>query len=341
MEWLTPYLPDVWIFIIAFFLLYYAVTDGCDLGVGILSMLTRDETERGLMMATLESTWHTNHTWLIILGGMLFGAFPLFYGLVLSALYAPILLMLLGFAFRGIALDFRAHSEHKTLWSTTFGVFSAITAVAQGFALGGLIGGLEIHKGQIADIWGWATPFTALVTAGLLFGYTMLGANYLIMKTVGELQRRSYRYSLIASFFTLAISVATYIWTVYRYPFVMNKWTALPDNPAILVLPALAVLSFAMYYASVWRRRELAPLLWNAAVVLFSFAGLSVSMYPHMIPSVMVRPVTIHEAAASTGTLVFMLVVSAIVIPIILIYTTYEFWVFRGKVTRDYGEDLE
>jgi cytochrome d ubiquinol oxidase subunit II len=339
MQALQPYLPDIWIFLIAFFLLYYAITDGSDLGAGIISFFSQDENERGLMMATVENTWHANQTWLVILGGMLFGAFPLFYGLVLSSLYIPILLMLFGLAMRGIAFEFRGHSEQKHRWGIAFSLGSLITTLAQGFALGGLLEGLEIKNGVfVGSVFDWISPFSLMVTVGVLFGYVMLGANYLIMKTLGELQEKSYRYSWLSSTVTLLISTATYAWSLKRFPFMADKWSNLSEHTWISALSILTVISFGMFFRSIWKRREVAPIFWNAAIIIFSFACLSVSLYPYMIPHVISPTVTIADAAASPKTLSFMLVVSGILLPIILTYTTYEFWVFRGKATRSYGE---
>ncbi len=336
MQAIQPHLPDIWLFLIAFFLLYYAVTDGSDLGVGIISLFASDETERGMLMAAIEKTWHANQTWLVILGGMMFGAFPLFYGVVLSTLYIPIVLMLFGFGMRGAAFEFRAHSESKRKWGLVFGFGSLFAALAQGFALGGLLGGLDIKGGAFSgNVWAWATPFTAFVTIGVICGYVMLGSNYLIMKTLGKMQDRSYRRAWISSCLTLFIAVATYAWCLEKYPFMSEKWEAFPDDELIAVFPALAVCAFLMLFRSLRKRHEAAPIFWNAAIIIFSFAGLSIGMHPYMIPHVISEAVTTNAAAASPMTLSFMLVVALILIPILLLYTSYEYWVFRGKTMKD------
>jgi cytochrome bd ubiquinol oxidase subunit II len=339
MESLGVYLPEIWLTIIGLFVLYYAVTDGSDLGVGILSFLARDDRERGLMMASVKSIWHGNQTWLVLLGGMVFGAFPFFYGVVVASLYIPILIMLFGLIFRAVSLEFRGHSERKELWGLFFGIGSLATTLAQGVALGGLLGGLDIDQGKfIGSSWGWLNPYSIVVAAGVLAGYTMLGANYLILKTEGELQRKCYRYSFLASTVTLAIAAVVHLWTNARHAFMLEKWFHLPDVFLVLLFPLLALVAFGMFYYSLWKRYELAPLVWNAAVVLFSFVGLSIGFYPYMIPSVVAVPVTIAAAAASPSTLRFMLVVTLVLLPIILTYTAFEHKVFHGKVTDDYGE---
>ena len=341
MEQWGPFLADIWLFLIGFFLLYYAVTDGADLGVGMLSLF-RDDERRGFMMSTLHATWHGNQTWLVLLGGMMFGAFPVFYSLVLSSLYIPMAVMLIGLIFRGVAFEFRENSSHKVGWGLSFGLGSLVVTLAQGFALGGLLGGLDVQNGEfVGGIWDWFSPFSILVTAGVVAGYVMLGANYLIMKTVGEFQDRSFRLARSASIATLLVAVAVHVWTVARYPYIAQKWTSYPDLRYVAPFPILTVLAVVMYFRALQKRREVAPLLWNAAIILFSFIGLSTEMYPSMIPHVISPGVTVTHAAASPPTLVFMLIVTAFLIPVILMYTTYEFWVFRGKTkhTSIYGEE--
>ena len=188
-------LADVWLVIIGFFLLCYAVTDGFTLGVGILALFTGDEGHHQQMMESLTYIWHTNQTWLVIVGGVLFGAFPLFYSVLFSALYIPAILMLVGLILRGIALDFSEHSKSKRFWNFNFGVGSLIATLAQGFALGGLLSGITVSDGRFAGgVWDWATPFSFFLTLGVVAGYMMLGANYLILKTEGNLKNKVFVY---------------------------------------------------------------------------------------------------------------------------------------------------
>jgi cytochrome d ubiquinol oxidase subunit II len=330
-------LPDVWLLIIGFLLLYYAITDGFDLGVGIISLLPGQAKDRGLMMDSLGAIWHINQTWLVVLGGMLFGAFPLFYSLLFSALYLPSMVMLIGFVFRGIAFDFREHSQRKRFWEMNFGIGSLLVTLAQGFALGGLLSGLETSKGQFTGtIWDWLNPFSALVTLGVLLGYIMLGANYLILKTGGELHQRSFRLSKISSVLTLIVSILVYIGLILNYPHTAQKWSTFPDLYYMALFPLLAAIACILFFRSLWKGYDRAPLFWNAALVLFSFIGVSVSLYPQMIPHV-VSPISVAEAAASPKTLIFMLVVMAILIPLIIFYTTYTYRIFSGKIKESGG----
>ena len=178
---LEPYLPDLWIGIIAFFLLYYAAVDGVVLGMGMLTLFNPDDDERDVMIGSLLSTWHSNQTWLVIVGGMMFGAFPLFYGLLLSALYIPVFGMLFGFIIRGVALDYWAEASRKRPWEVAFGLGSLFTSVAQGFTLGGLLGGIHVEHNRFAGgMMDWATPFGLFVTVGVILGYVMLAANFIV-----------------------------------------------------------------------------------------------------------------------------------------------------------------
>ncbi len=330
MGWLETHVAEIWFLIIGFFVLYYAVADGFDLGVGVISLFTKDERERGVMMAGLQSIWQENQTWLVLLGGMLFGAFPLFYSIALSALYVPMVLILFGLIFRGIAFEFRDQSERPFLWSLSFGLGSLLTALAQGFTLGAIFYGLPLEGHRFTGtVWSWLHPYSALFALGVVSGYTMLGANYLILKTTGEVRRRGIRYSSIASLLTLLISGAVYLWTILRHPYMAQKWLAMPGLFNVAVFPVLALLAFILYFRSLRTGPDFAPFAWNVVFVFCAFIGLSVGFYPYIIPNM----VTIQTAAvSSTKTLIFMLVVMVIMLPVILGYIGYKHWLLRGKV---------
>ncbi len=335
-------LANLWIGIIAFFLLSYAISDGADLGLGILSLLYRSERERSIMIGSIESTWHTNQTWLVIVGGMVFGAFPLFYAVVFSALYIPIMAMLFALIIRGVALDYHAHARRKPVAGWLFAVGSLLVAVTQGFAVGGLLGGIHVEAGRFAgSIWDWLTPFSLLVTAGVIFGDIMLGSSFLILKAEGRLQALGYRYAWISAAFLLPISCGVYLWMFVKYPHMIDKWTRTPDVYWVAAGPALAGISGVLYAFSLWKRYETLPFFFNAAVILFSFTGISLALYPYMIPNVITSSVQIIHSAASLSTLIFMTVVMGVIIPLILIYNAYnQFWVFRGKIGQ-YIEEIE
>jgi len=342
MEIINAHLPTIWLLLVGFFLLYYALTDGADLGIGMLTLFARDSEEKNEMMQSIHTIWHGNQTWLVILGGMLFGAFPLFYSIVLSALYIPFTLMLFGFIFRGVAFEFHANAgdKGKPVWLASFGIGSLMATLGQGFALGGLLGGIavvaETFAGHPTD---WMNWYSAIATAGVICGYLMLGSGFLIARTTGRLQERSYVAAWLSGVLTIIVSAAVYVATGVLHEEMAAKWTAWP--PSLLYLFSLLTLgSFAMYFRSLHLKKQLAPLVWNWLIIIFSFTGLSIGLYPGMIPSVDSTGLTVQEVAASPTTLRFMLIVMVILLPIILTYTTYSYWIFRGKTTTSgYGEN--
>lgn len=327
----------IWFLLIAFFLIYYVVADGFDLGVGIISLASRDEGERGIMMASLRSFWHDNQTWLVVMAGMLFGAFPVFYGLVLSSLYIPIFVMLFGLIFRGVSFEFRSHSERKRLWGFCFGAGSLIATLGQGFAIGSVFYGLPVRDGRFAgSVFDWFNPFSGLTAAGLLFGYVTLGASFLIIKTRDGIQEKSYA---IAAFSALLMLIAG-AWTVLRlylrHAYMARKLAVSPDRLIMEAFAALVVIAVICLFLSLAKKKANAPFVWSAAIIVLAFAGVSYALYPYMIPGA----VTVHDAAASSPeTLVFMLAVTAVLIPVILGYTGYKYWVFRGKTEK--GSDTD
>jgi cytochrome d ubiquinol oxidase subunit II len=337
MEWLDAHVAEIWFLIIGFFVLYYAIADGLDLGVGMIALFTRDEAKRSIMMASLASIWQDNQTWLLVLGGMLFGAFPLFYSVALSAFYVPITIMLFGLIFRGLAFEFRGHAKNPALWSLSFGLGSLVTATCQGFTLGGIFFGIPMDGHTFTGtIWSWFHPYSILFTLGVISGYIMLGANYLIMKTNGEIQARSMLHSFGAASATLFISLAIYVWTILRHPYIARKWLAMPELVHVAIFPILALVAFGMYMGSLRKRSERAPFVWNAIMVVCSFTGISIGFYPYIIPNM----VTVRSAAVSSPkTLIFMLAVIIILLPLILAYIGFKNRLFRGKVgSGGYGD---
>jgi cytochrome d ubiquinol oxidase subunit II len=338
MDILNANLATIWLFLVGFFLLYYALTDGADLGIGMMTLVVRDREEKEVMMQSIHTIWHGSQTWIVILGGILFGAFPLFYAIVLSALYIPFTLMLFGFIFRGVAFEFYENAKWKPVWLVSFGVGSLMATLGQGFALGGLLGGISVQAdsfaGHPAD---WLTGYSVIAAAGVVCGYLMLGSGFLIARTTGGLHRRSYRTAATAGILTFIVSAAIYGGTSVLHPAMAAKWTSWPPSPLYLFC-FLTLGAFVMYFRSLHRKKHLAPLVWNWLIIIFSFTGLSIGLYPGMIPSVDAAALTVEEVAASPTTLRFMLVVMAVLLPIILTYTTYSYWIFRGKTTPEgYG----
>jgi cytochrome bd ubiquinol oxidase subunit II len=332
---LHVFLVDVWLGLLGLFLALYVVLDGFDLGVGILSLVSRGNERRNLMVASLSSVWDANETWLVVLGGALFGAFPVAYGIVLNALYLPIVTMILALIFRAVAFEFREHSRNRAVWSLAFGLGSLVAAICQGLALGGLIGGIKVANGGFAGgTLDWLSPFSAIVALGVVFGYVLLGATYLIVKTEGHQQERSIRQAWIAAGLMLGAALFISVWTPLRFPFVAAKWFTAPGIYYFALPPLFAAFASAMLARALYRRFEHAPLFWSIGIFLASLFGLAASFYPYIVP----RAVTANDAAADSLTLAFMLVGIGILTPAMLFYNGYQYLVFRGKARAHYGE---
>ncbi|MDR9402466.1 MAG: cytochrome d ubiquinol oxidase subunit II [Halothece sp. Uz-M2-17] len=330
METLAYFLPQVWFVILALFLFLYVTLDGFDLGVGILSITSSNEERRGLLMTSLSNVWDANETWLVLMGGALFGAYPLAYSTILSALYIPIWLMVFGFIFRAVAFEFREHSERKFFWNAAFGLGSLLATVGQGFALGGVLIGINVDESGhfIGGIWDWLSLPSILVTLTLIQGYVLSGSTYLVMKTEGALQQTHYRTAKIAAITTL---IGAVLITITTPIFLEEARSRLFDAPFIYifaVIPILGVFFIWQLLRSLNQQQERAPFIWTILVFLLSFLGLGIIVFPYIIP----RSITVYQAAADPSALVFMLTFIGFLIPIMLAYNIYQYVVFRGKV---------
>lgn len=319
-------LANIWYAIIGLILILYVILDGFDLGVGILTLFTRDEEQRTVMMATLGSVWDANETWLVLLGGALFGAFPTVYAAVLHALYVPVMAMLFGLIFRGVALEFRSLARRKAPWNLVFGGGSLMAATAQGLALGGLLGGLPIEDGRFtAGPWSWLTPYAAVGALGVVAAYVLFGATYLIIKAEGDIQASSFIQAKHAGVFLIFAALAIIPWTSQLYPHIAERWARLPG---FYYLAALLALAFVMLLRALRKRHESSPFFWSILIFLSSVGLMVLSHYPYIIPAA----VTVQEAASPSKTLIFMLTGIGMLMPVMLIYNGYQYLVFRGKV---------
>jgi cytochrome d ubiquinol oxidase subunit II len=331
-----PLWADIWFWLIGFVLILYVVLDGFDLGAGILFCWTRDEQRRRLIMAGLGYTWHANQTWLVVLGGLLFGAFPLAYGVLLSALYIPIGLMLFGLILRAVSFEFREEARHKAFWNLAFGGGSLLIALAHGFVLGGVVTGLKMAGGAYAGgVWDWLNPFTLLVSVGLGFGYLLLGATYLIIKTEGAMQTYARTLAAVASFLTFCSVLGVIIWAWQIQPRLMQKWLVWPSLLITAVPALLAFLTFFWLLKTLGAgKSETAPFILTTLIFVLFFVSLAGSLYPYILPPSM----TLQAAAAQPLTLKVMLMVIVPLLPVMLIYNAYQYRVFRGKAEAGYGE---
>lgn len=323
-------LPFIWAGLIAFAVLAYVVLDGFDLGVGILFPFVSGEANRDEMMNSVAPVWDGNETRLVLGGGGLFAVFPLAFAIIMPALYVPIILMLLGLLFRGVAFEYRWKTVRgKFLWDWAFAGGSIVASFAQGIALGALVQGIPVNgRAYAGGWWDWLTPFSMLTGAALVIGYALLGATWLILKTENHVQHRAYGIALWVAPATLLLIGLVSLWTPFLNPVYMQRWLAWPQFLLVVPVP-LAVLGAAfVLLQGLTKRREVSPFLASQALFILCFAGLGISFYPHIVP----HSVTIWQAAAPDNSLLFLLVGAAILVPLILAYTAYSYWVFRGKV---------
>ena len=334
---LTYFLPQVWFGILALFLFLYVMLDGFDLGVGILSLTASSEERRGILMTSLSNIWDANETWLVLMGGGLFGAFPLAYGTILNALYIPIVLMLFGFIFRGVAFEFREQANRKLFWNFAFGGGSFLAALGQGFALGGVLAGIKVDEAGhfIGTTWDWLNLPSVLVALTLIQGYVLIGSTYLIWKTEGELQQTHYQTAKIAACTTLVGAVLITIATPIFYEYARNRLFHPPQVYLFTVIPILGVLLIGLLLRSLNLKEERMPFIWTILLFVLTFLGLASVVFPFIIPT----EITIYEASADPSALVFMLIFIGGLIPVMLFYNLYQYIVFRGKVAGEkYGE---
>lgn len=326
-------LPTVWAFVIAFAVFAYVVMDGFDLGIGILFPIFRPGPERDSAMNSVAPVWDGNETWLVLGGGGLMAAFPLAYAIILPALYAPIIAMLLALVFRGVAFEFRwRDSRHRPYWDIAFSMGSVVAALAQGVTLGALLQGIAVNGRSYAGAWwDWLSPFSLLVGISLVIGYGLLGATWLVMKTDGTVQAHCFRLAKGLAIGTILcmglVSAATPFLSSAYY----QRWFAWPQVLFAAQVPLLVALVAAGLLFSLARRYEYWPFLLSLTLFALGLVGLGISMFPYVVPDT----VTLHQAAAPRSSLLFMLVGAGVLIPIILAYTGYSYWLFRGKAGHE------
>ncbi|OKH24362.1 cytochrome d ubiquinol oxidase subunit II [Chroogloeocystis siderophila] len=337
METLEYFLPQVWFAILALFLFLYVMLDGFDLGVGILSLTSSDEERRGLLMTSLSNIWDANETWLVLMGGGLFGAFPLAYGTILNALYIPIITMVFGFIFRAVAFEFRELATRKFFWNIAFGAGSFVAALSQGFALGSVLKGIQVDESGhfIGSTWDWFSWQSVLVALTLIQGYVLIGSTYLVWKTEGELQETHYKTAKIAAWTTLIGAILITITTPIFYVSARSRLFQQPLVYVFAIIPLLGVWLIWQLLQSLNRKEERAPFGWTILLFVLTFIGLALVVFPYIIPT----KITIYEAAADPSSLVIMIIFIGFLIPVMLFYNLYQYVVFRGKVTGgSYGE---
>lgn len=320
----------IWAGLIAFAVLAYIILDGFDLGIGILFPFFKNKTDRETAMNTIAPIWDGNETWLVLGGGGLFAVFPLAYAVILPALYMPIILMLIGLIFRGVAFEFHwraTKSQH--LWDKGFAIGSLVAALCQGIALGALVQGIRVEDRSYAGgWWDWLTPFSITVGIALVVGYCLLGATWLNMKTEGGLQllaRKIAKFSAVATI--VAIGIIS-LWMLFIEKQYLHRWFDEPNIYFLMIVPVLVLLISILLFKSLFDGREKSPFLLSIGLFILSYSGLCISFFPNIVPP----NISLWDAAAPEKSLKFLLVGSAVLLPIIIAYTSYAYWVFRGKV---------
>uniref|UniRef100_A0A9E8CTT4 Cytochrome d ubiquinol oxidase subunit II n=1 Tax=Bosea sp. NBC_00436 TaxID=2969620 RepID=A0A9E8CTT4_9HYPH len=318
-----------WAGIIGFAVMAYVVMDGFDLGIGILFPSLAVGDERDQAMNSIAPVWDGNETWLVLGGGGLFAAFPLAYGIILPATYPLMIAMLLGLVFRGVAFEFRWRDpRHRPLWDAAFCLGSFVAAFTQGVTLGAILQGVRVEQNAYAGGWlDWLSPFSLLTGIAVVIGYGLLGATWLIWKTEGSSQHHARRVAFWLALATLAALAAVSAATPFLAYDYWRRWFAMPGVLLTAQVPLLVAICAAALIWGLKREFEKLPFLMALALFLLGFVGLGISIYPYVVP----RAVTIWDAAAPYSSQVFMLPGALVIIPIILAYTGWAYWVFRGK----------
>ncbi len=323
-------LTVIWAGIIAFAVGAYVLMDGFDLGIGILFPFFRVGGERDMALNSIAPVWDGNETWLVLGGGGLLAAFPLAYAIILPALYAPLTAMLLGLVFRGVAFEFRWRDPaHRAFWDFSFTAGSLVATLAQGITLGALLQGIRVEgRGYGGGWWDWLTPFSLLTGVSLVVGYALLGASWLIWKTVGPAQQDARRLARICAIGLLVAIFAVSACTPFLEGKYYARWFAFPGLLVAVPVPVLVGLTGLFLWRSIDSPRDGRPFLLTLVLFALSMLGLAISIWPDVIPG----RVSIWEAAAPERSQIFMLVGAGVMVPIIIGYTAWAYWVFRGKV---------
>ena len=325
-------LPVVWYFIIGFAVLMYVLLDGFVLGIGILTLFADDGAQRDLMMQTAAPIWDGNETWLVMGGAGLMAAFPRAYAVVLSSLYLPVLFMLIALIFRGVAFEFRFKAERsRWVWGFAFSAGSIVCAFMQGLILGALVEGMPLAGGKYVHnpAFAWFSPFSMLTGTAVVFGYALLGATWLILKTEGRVQEIAFHLARPLMLAVIAFMGLVSAWLPFLDSSLMERWFSWPNVLYLSPVPVLTALNAAALWVAVARQREVAPFVWSLCFFGLGFAGLVAGMWPNIVPPSM----TLWDAASPVQSQGFVLVGVIIMIPAVLAYTAYSYHVFRGKVT--------
>ncbi len=332
---MESYLPVIWAAIIGCAVAMYVIFDGFDLGIGILFPYADSERERDQMMNSVAPFWDGNETWLVLGGAGLMVAFPLAYSIILPALYLPVMVMLLALVFRGVAFEFRwICVASKPRWSFAFAAGSTLAAFCQGLILGGLIQGINVENNAFAGgTFDWATPFSVLCGLGLVTGYALLGATWLVMKTEGNIAEHARAKAKVLLVAVLVFMAIVSLWTPIAFERIAARWFSLPNILFFWWVPAATALVVFVAWRSIESGRDAVPFLASIALFLLGYVGLLISEFPNIVPP----SLTIWQAAAAPATHMFMLMGTLVLLPIIVGYTIFVYWMFGGKMREGDG----
>src|SRR6266851_1324337 len=310
MEW---YLPVIWAALLGAAVAFYVILDGFDLGVGILFPYARNERERDQTMDSVAPFWDGNETWLVLGGGGLWVAFPQAYAVIMPGLYLPVIVMLLALVFAG---------------------GSTLAGFCQGLVLGGLIQGIKVENGAFAGgPFDWATPFALLCGLGVVAGYALLGATWLVMKTEGAVADRARRQAAALLVAVLAFMGVVSIWTPLAFERIAARWFSTPNIYFLWPVPLLTGFTALLAWRSLAAGREVVPFLASIVLFLLGYLGLVISTFPYLVPPTL----TIWQTAAAPASQIFLLLGTVALLPIILGYYVFVYWLFRGKVREGEG----
>jgi cytochrome d ubiquinol oxidase subunit II len=328
-------LPTLMGLAVAFSVVMYVIMDGFDLGVGILFIFAPSDDDRDLMMNSIAPFWDGNETWLVLGGTLLIAAFPLAYATLLPAFYVPIMALLFALIFRGIAFEFRFRATRfRWLWDWAFSGGAALAGFCQGLVLGGFVGGIKLRDGAFAGgTFDFLSAFGVLCGFGMIAGYALLGGCWLIFKTGGPTGAYGRAAARIALPATLAFIAAVSIWTPLTHREIAQRWFSWPNIGFLSPVPVLTALVALAIWRSIPGPREARPFLLSIALFLLGFLGLGISLWPYAVP----YGATLWQAASSPATLAFVGIGTAVIVPIILCYVGYAYWVFRGKTSPGAG----
>ena len=331
---MESHLPLIWAGIIGVAVAMYVILDGFDLGLGMLFPFTKNESERDQMMSSIAPFWDGNETWLVMGGVGLLVAFPGAYAVIMPAFYLPVIVMLLALVFRGVAFEFRAIARRKWFWNAAFAGGSTIAGFCQGVILGALIQGIRVENGAYAGgALDWVTPFALLCGLGVIAGYGLLGATWLVMKTEGAVAKRAREHAQVLLIAVLLFMGAVSLWTPVSFARIAARWFSTPNIYFLWPVPLFtALLAFSAWR---WLRagREALPFFATIGLFLLGYLGIVISSFPYLVPP----SLTIWDTAAAPASQMFILIGTVVLLPLILIYTGFVYWVFRGKVRPGEG----